>query len=1148
MLTEKIPESSLEVFNKDIVPLLREKMPRASHTLQKAIIQYFTANAPIHADVLRNYPPDVWIRESLLLDITRYDTTQLHDSVPKCLRAYVNTWRQRYGNQATLQLLSALKKQQQAHPLALETLCEALAHLPIGSQAALAALRKPDWLPALRKDWLLPHLQALADTDKGQNNNQQVAPYSQEIAQLPWSTSLLESFLKRVQQMRNIDDLQEFLAFAAQYPGSEAIIQAMLNHMPPEGTHSIAQGWKQYLAQSLLKNKLQQRYPQQLNALTQQLLSLYEQRPTNTLHKAIYHFLAAVPTTGASEAAARQLSEVLHLLHSYNVDEPSCTSVFTRLQGQASHRWQSTAHQAVVASTFKDAHELTVDEVIEQVVSRSPEKAHLANSSYALRKAYDEVMAAFRSTSAVLSSQGAIESWDKAAVKAWSQKMRAQLQESRAKDATAMSSVVQQEIIAVVMRAVKLHNGFSPRATQLLSVLCMLNPTENLGRLAQINTGEGKSLIVAMLAAIRALQGHKVDVVTTSTELSVPEVEEQTPFFEMLSLSVGENSAIGGIKEDADKKKIYAKDIVYGITGDFHGDILRTEFFGRDIRGDRGFGVVIVDEVDSMLFDSRTNSTRLSGPMPAMNHLEELLAAIWNQVSNITTRLVDKDGKTFFAMVNFKVVDGQITIIEQGRERTLASEEEFDQYLNLKDPIEDKEKFITKHTTDYVEQLLRPLYGDDRETWETYRELSHQMAKLQNTISALEHEIAEETGSTKSREEKEKKEKEAQVEALAKNLQAAQVAWGKKHPIIEIPKHLRGFTKKQIPQWIHSALCAMCCYHKEKHYDVRHKRRIVPIDYNNTGVLQNNLVWSQGLAQFLQIKEGLPIQPESISTNFISTVGFFKRYGAHLYGLTGTLGNSTTQGFFTKMYNTDMVVIPPYKKRTIIGNEQSRYICKELPAVISPKEESWYEAVCQSTLRAALQRRAVLVLCKYIHQVKEVCRMLYGRYDRSKLRTYTGQAAFGHRHMNAGDIVVATNIAGRGTDLKPSEMVEANGGLHVNITFLPASYRVELQNAGRTARKGQRGTAQLTLCHKTETDIMQLRTARDAQEAEAIEGAEKDVKTILFKDKLFKRFCALKAEILPKEEDTKKIQQRAQIEEAWKAYQRKNIDTAAIER
>jgi preprotein translocase subunit SecA len=147
-----------------------------------------------------------------------------------------------------------------------------------------------------------------------------------------------------------------------------------------------------------------------------------------------------------------------------------------------------------------------------------------------------------------------------------------------------------------------------------------------------------------MLAAIKALQGHQVDIVTSSPELAKPQSEEQKKFFQLFGLTCAHN----GQNSQIDIKQRYQANIVYGAASDFQGDILRDEYNKLDIRQGRKCDVAIVDEVDSMLIDGKNHIVMLSSPMPAMDHLEPLLAAIWIQIGEVSKSLKEINGKMYF--------------------------------------------------------------------------------------------------------------------------------------------------------------------------------------------------------------------------------------------------------------------------------------------------------------------------------------------------------------------------------------------------------------------------------------------------------------------------------------------------------------------
>lgn len=623
------------------------------------------------------------------------------------------------------------------------------------------------------------------------------------------------------------------------------------------------------------------------------------------------------------------------------------------------------------------------------------------------------------------------------------------------------SSIPQAELVAVIKQAIYLQYQFHPRNTQIMALLAYLNHQENKGRLLQVNTGEGKSLIVAMLAIAHALHGKKVDIVTSSTELSIPEAAKQQSFFNMFSLSVGENS------NEAVKREVYQRDIVYGTAMNFQGDILRTEFLGENLRGERGFGVVIVDEVDNLLFDNRNLSVQLIGPTPGMYHLEPALATTWNFVNMLASHIIEDNDKTYFIQEDFKIENGKIKILTNVPLEACMYE------------IADKEAFITEKTTEMLQKALRSLSYDERREWDNIRDLQERIhiltAKLGNTKRK-----AESSSDKQSYYEDKARRQESEYESLATREKDAKISFSNyRGDIIEIPNHLQEFARHQSHYWIKSAINALK-YKKEVHYDVK-DGKVMPIDYENTGVIQQNMVWSDGLAQMLQLKEGVPLEAESLSNNFISTPGYFKRYGTNIYGMTGTLGNEPTWNFFKEIFGVDLATIPPYKTRPIYGNEASGYICKELPVKIMSTKEDWASSIVATNLQKLKQGRACLVLCQFIAQAKQLETRFRAQYPQHhKIFTYTGQSAFSKHDIREGELVLATNISGRGTDFKTSEGVEKHGGMHVCLTFLPASYRVELQNVGRTAREGKKGTAQLILHEEDKSKtIEQLRTTRN---------------------------------------------------------------------
>ncbi len=215
-----------------------------------------------------------------------------------------------------------------------------------------------------------------------------------------------------------------------------------------------------------------------------------------------------------------------------------------------------------------------------------------------------------------------IKEWDEEDILRWSKAIKNQPQ--KAQDPKFLA-----EIIAVISRGNVLATKQEPRATQLISLLLLLD-AKNTRRLAEIATGEGKSTIVAMLAAIKALQGDKVDVVTSSPVLAFRDAQAKAKFFKLFDLTATSNwHPDDDPKMRPGFKACYAADIVYGDANNFQSDLLREEYKLENTRGKRPYKTVIVDEVDSMFIDESQKILSLGSHKPLMAELETIFISAW---------------------------------------------------------------------------------------------------------------------------------------------------------------------------------------------------------------------------------------------------------------------------------------------------------------------------------------------------------------------------------------------------------------------------------------------------------------------------------------------------------------------------------------
>jgi preprotein translocase subunit SecA len=596
----------------------------------------------------------------------------------------------------------------------------------------------------------------------------------------------------------------------------------------------------------------------------------------------------------------------------------------------------------------------------------------------------------FADKDSVLSSQEGVEikKWLANDIKSWSKDILKK--ELSQKDLP--------EILAVINQAVYLHNGYLARDVQIMTVLTLLNAKEGVGRLAQVSTGEGKSTVTAMLAAAKHfLTSKPVDIITSSSVLAERDADEQKSFFSLFGLSCANN--ILGNSNGA--KECYKADILYGTVSNFQGDLLRDEYKGLGTRCNRAFGVVLVDEVDSMLVDDGAKITKLSSPMPAMEHIAPIFALGWSYL---------------------KRLDIDISVYENKEKR------------------EELEKELSQYLTNFINNGM-----------------------------------------------------------------------------LSFPVHLSGYIENQIKPWVKSLIYADIM-HENKHYVISQNDQghssIAPVDYAGSGIVQSKINWANGLHQFLQVKHGLKITSENLSTSFISNMNYFKRYGADIYGMTGTMGSLRSQQLLQEEYKIDIALIPTFK---------TKKFTEEQGIVTAGKDEHLAALIKNATLEAADNGRAVLLLCETIADCQDLSVALQNsNYSKDKIKLYTRNDKSNESESIAkatsGDIIIATNLAGRGTDIKLTDEVQKNGGMHVILSFLPSNLRVEEQAYGRTARSGNPGTGKLIidgiattknlgLEYEKEVSIEKYKQSRDFIEEKRLdEVQEKELKRINFNDEKFISF------------------------------------------
>ena len=581
--------------------------------------------------------------------------------------------------------------------------------------------------------------------------------------------------------------------------------------------------------------------------------------------------------------------------------------------------------------------------------------------------------------------------------------------------------------LTVINRANYLHTGeYILTHAQILSCIVLLNAGSTKGRLLQVATGEGKSTIVSVIAIIHALQGKKVDIITSSPVLAERDAREKAGLYKMFDLRCMDN----GDKSLYIKgpKNCYKQDIVYGEIAQFQFDTLRDEYGMLETLAGRKCGVAIIDEVDSMLIDDSSNIARLSSTIAGMDQFQTFIHLLWHRLRLLLQKLIVVNGE------NYMFYD-QAT-----------------QTSNLKESIKNMED-------------LNKVAFKIKEDIEIF--LKQQLKKY-----------------------------------LSKGLLEKKK--------IAVPSNFKEFVDKQIPNWVDNSLRAFV-NQQDQQYVVQ-DGLIKPVAHDSTGVIRDATSWGDGLHQTIQRKHGLKTTSETCTTNFLSNIGYIKKCGRNVFGLTGTLGSKRAKEVLSEVYDVDLVTIPSsYKKRYL-----------QLSTIIRKSQGEWLKEICDSALLEANKERGTLIICQTIEDCKLIRYELAKKYRSGAIKLYTMNNMNQEKDVekiNPGEIIVATNLAGRGTDIKTDDNVEKDGGLHVIVSFLPANQRVEDQAFGRTSRQGKCGTGQMILNRAVlleygDASSEKIKEMRDNFESKMFdEFMDKEYQMVKIKDELFKKFCNLKKQV-----------------------------------
>jgi len=568
------------------------------------------------------------------------------------------------------------------------------------------------------------------------------------------------------------------------------------------------------------------------------------------------------------------------------------------------------------------------------------------------------------------------------------------------------------------------------------------------GKIAEMATGEGKTLVATLPAYLNALTGEGVHIITVNTYLSKRDQEWIGPIMEFLLLTV---DCIDKYKPHSpERKKAYMCDITYGTNNEFGFDYLRDNMVrSPEERVQLRHHFAMIDEVDSVLIDDARTPLIISGPVPK-NDEDQLYFSLKNKVEKLLQeqrRLVTgylNDAKKKIAEGNLGSGEEEGGLALFRAFRGLPKYRALIKYLSeegIKVTLQKTENFYMQEQSKNMHIADEPLYFTIEEKTNNV-ELTDKGAEF---LSRGEEDpdffIMTDIGTVMAEIENSDMDEEAKKSARQQKL--SEFA-----------------TKNQRLHALQQLLKAYTLFEKDDKYVVMDGK--VKIVDEQTGRIMDGRRYSDGLHQALEAKENVKIEEATQTYATITLQNFFRMYHK-LSGMTGTA--ETEAGEFWEIYKLDVVVIPTNKP--IVRKDEEDFVFKT--------EREKFNAAIDEIVKLSESGRPVLVGTTSVENSEKLGRMLSMRkipHNVLNAKQHQREAEIVAEAGQPGRVTIATNMAGRGTDIKISDEVKAAGGLAIVGTARHDSRRVDRQLRGRAGRQGDPGSSQFFV--SLEDNLMRL--------------------------------------------------------------------------
>ncbi len=519
------------------------------------------------------------------------------------------------------------------------------------------------------------------------------------------------------------------------------------------------------------------------------------------------------------------------------------------------------------------------------------------------------------------------------------------------------------------------------------------------GKIAEMATGEGKTLMATLAAYMVHLTGRRVHLITVNDYLAKRDAEWMEPVYNALGMTVG------AIQADMDtagqeRREQYACDITYGTNNEFGFDYLRDNMktsWEQMVQGELEYA--IIDEVDSILIDEARTPLIISGPA-------------FDDVSRY--KKADQIGR-------------QLLSLQAGHDRIKGQADAAERKIaNAQGELAEAKKEKDAKRTEKAQQAIAKAEQD----------LATAQARLEETTQY--YEVEYDRKAVRMTDEGEKAAQD--IAGMGSFYTGSNIDW---------------------PHLLQQTLRAHVVFEKEKDYVVMDGKVVIVDEF--TGRLMEGRQWSDGLHQAVEAKEGVTVKEETQTLATVTLQNFFKLY-EQIAGMTGTAETEADE--FMNIYKLDVVVIPT--NEPCVRDDRDDVIYKTI------KEK--FSAIAEEINETSAAGRPVLVGTISIEKSEAISNALKRNFGldhevlnakqharEAQIVLKAGQQHKGRDGKMWGNVTIATNMAGRGTDIKLGEGVAEAGGLHILGTERHEARRIDNQLRGRAGRQGDNGSSQFFL-------------------------------------------------------------------------------------